>query len=180
MSVGRSGVGRSLQELRKEKGLSQQQMSFDLNVSRESVSAYETGRARVPKDISRKITEKFDDPLLSIQIRREYTGVGPILLDGKAVDMHRSSVKLKTLEEVREAKNAILQMDLVNKPEFMTEYEKDQLKNDLVQVADAITGLENFLVVICKEYNLSSKEIWDNHARKLLAKRYATKESVLL
>ena len=180
MSVGRSGVGRSLQELRKEKGLSQQQMSFDLNVSRESVSAYETGRARVPKDISRKITEKFDNPFLSIQIRREYTGTGPILLDGKAVDMHRSSVKLKTLEEIREAKNAILQMDLVNKPEFMTDYEKDQMKNDLEQVADAITGLENLLVVVCKEYNLSFKEIWDKHARKLLAKRYATKESVLL
>lgn len=178
MSVGRSGVGRSLQELRKEKGLSQQQMSFDLNVSRESVSAYETGRARVPKDISRKITEKFDDPFFAMVVRREYTGTGPIKLDGQYVDLHRSSVKAKLLEEMTEAKQAVNEFDLVNQPESLKTFEREKLIQMLTEVVDVATAIEHFVGVICNDYDINYTDVWKSHYQKLIANRYVRKESL--
>ena len=40
-----------LKELRKQKGVTQQKVSMDLNISRESISHYETGRDDIPNDL---------------------------------------------------------------------------------------------------------------------------------
>ena len=40
-----------LKELRKRRNFTQQKVSMDLNISRESLSHYETGRDNIPNDL---------------------------------------------------------------------------------------------------------------------------------
>ena len=55
--------GRKLSELRKTKGLSQEQLATDLNISQSSVSNYESGITKPDTDILQKIAEYFCVPI---------------------------------------------------------------------------------------------------------------------
>jgi len=55
--------GKKLSELRKQKGLSQEQLATDLNISQSSVSNYESGMTKPDTDILQKIAEYFKVPV---------------------------------------------------------------------------------------------------------------------
>jgi transcriptional regulator with XRE-family HTH domain len=55
--------GKKLSELRKQKGLSQEQLATDLNISQSSVSNYESGTTKPDTDILQKIAEYFRVPI---------------------------------------------------------------------------------------------------------------------
>ncbi|MDR2461672.1 MAG: helix-turn-helix domain-containing protein [Mycoplasmataceae bacterium] len=55
--------GKKLSELRKQKGLSQEQLALDLNISQSSVSNYESGATKPDTDILQKIAEYFKIPI---------------------------------------------------------------------------------------------------------------------
>ena len=55
--------GRKWSELRKTKGLSQEQLATDLNISQSSVSNYESGLTKPDTDILQKIAEYFCVPI---------------------------------------------------------------------------------------------------------------------
>ena len=54
---------KKLSELRKQKGLSQEQLAIDLNISQSSVSNYESGLTNPDTDILQKIAEYFKVPV---------------------------------------------------------------------------------------------------------------------
>ena len=55
--------GKKLSELRKQKGLSQEQLATDLNISQSSISNYEAGSTKPDTDILQKIAEYFKVPV---------------------------------------------------------------------------------------------------------------------
>ena len=55
--------GKKLSELRKTKGLSQEQLAIDLNISQSSISNYESGITKPDTDILQKIAEYFCIPV---------------------------------------------------------------------------------------------------------------------
>lgn len=55
--------GKRLSELRKQKGLSQEQLAGDLNISQASISNYESGTTKPDTDILKKIAEYFNVPV---------------------------------------------------------------------------------------------------------------------
>jgi len=55
--------GKKLSELRKTKGLSQEQLAIDLNISQSSISNYESGITKPDTDILQKIAEYFCVPV---------------------------------------------------------------------------------------------------------------------
>ena len=55
--------GKKLAELRKQKGLSQDELATDLNISQSSVSNYEAGVTKPDTDILQKIAEYFKVPV---------------------------------------------------------------------------------------------------------------------
>jgi transcriptional regulator with XRE-family HTH domain len=169
-------VGKILKELRGND--SQQQMAFEFNVSRESVSAYETERAKLPADISQKVMHKYDNPWFAMTLHHQYTRTGPVRLDGHRVDLHRSSVKGKVLEEISEAERWIKKVDLTNKLCHLSAWEKQDLHESLVQVADAITGLAQFMAVVCEEAQISYAGVWQAHYNKLVSNGYVKPESL--
>ncbi|MCL2596766.1 MAG: helix-turn-helix domain-containing protein [Paludibacter sp.] len=55
--------GKKLTELRKQKGMSQEQLAFDLNISQSSVSNYESGRTTPDMGIMQLIADYFQVPI---------------------------------------------------------------------------------------------------------------------
>jgi transcriptional regulator with XRE-family HTH domain len=169
-------VGKALKQLRGNK--TQQQLAFEFNVSRESVSAYETERAKLPSDISQKVMEKYDNPWFAMTLASEYTGGAWVQkLDGQYVDLHRSSVAMKTREELHEAIEALDSVCFVNHPRSLSNYKLQEMEEALIQAIDAIVALNHLVAVTCEEYGFSWSQLWDKHTKKLLANGYIQQES---
>jgi transcriptional regulator with XRE-family HTH domain len=165
------GVGNTLKEIRGEE--TQLQLSFELNVSRESVSAYETERAKLPADVSQKLMEKYDHPFYAMAVASEYTaGAWVGKLDGANIDLHRASVRSKTKEELAEALEAIRSVCLANPPKSMQEHQKRELEEALMQALDAIVALTHYVAIVCRDYGFSWIKLWRNHRAKLKSAGY--------
>jgi transcriptional regulator with XRE-family HTH domain len=165
------GVGNTLKEMRGDQ--SQLQLSMELNVSRESVSAYETERAKLPVDVSQKLMEKYDHPFYAMAVASEYTaGAWVGKLNGDNIDLHRASVRSKTKEELNEALEAIMGVCLANPPKGMKEHQKREYEAALMQAMDAIVALTHYVAIACKEYGFSWLKLWRSHRAKLKAAGY--------
>jgi len=164
-------IGKILKETRSNE--SQLQLSMKLNVSRESISAYETERAKMPSDVSSAIVNKYDNPWFAMEVANEYTaGTSVRRLDGENVDLHRASVKAKTEEELQEALEALFGISVVNKPDFITQIDREKIKDALIQVIDAIYAAEHLVAVLANEYRFSWQRLWHEHYNKLKLKHY--------
>ncbi|TCS80351.1 helix-turn-helix transcriptional regulator [Tepidibacillus fermentans] len=165
------GVGKALKEVRGKE--SQLKLSFDLNVSRESISAYETERAKIPSDVSSAIVNKYDDPWFAMEVANEYTaGTSVKKLDGEYVDLHRASVKTKTEEELQEAIDALRGISVVNLANSVNQSELEKIRKALLQVIDAIYAASHLVAVLTKEYGFSWVKLWHEHYKKLQERHY--------
>ncbi len=54
-------IGKEVAMARKRKGITQEQLSLEIPVSRESLAKYETEQRRLPEDLRKCITEGIDD-----------------------------------------------------------------------------------------------------------------------
>lgn len=168
--MNKSKVGEMLKEMRGEQ--TQLSLGFDLNLTRETVSKYENERSRVPADISRTLVNKFDNPKFAITIRNEYTGTGPKWLDGPNVDLHRSSVKEKTLEELGEAIETLSNFCLSKPLKKLQVFEKQALECVLDELIEAQTAIDHMVAVVCKEAEISYTGVWDKHYKSLMSAGY--------
>lgn len=165
------GVGKVLKETRGRK--TQLQASMDFNLSRESMSAYETGRANIPLDISKKVMNKYDNPWFAMEVEYEYSaGAGVKKLDGQNVDLHRASVKAKTEEELEEALIALRNISVVNKPKYIDLGDKQNIEEALIQVIDAIYAAKHLVAILAKEYEFSWLKLWHKQFQKLVDRGY--------
>ncbi|OQP06816.1 hypothetical protein B1690_05750 [Geobacillus sp. 46C-IIa] len=170
MSRGRAAD--AVKAARQKTGMTQQQLSFEIYESRESVSHQENGRYRVQPNISKYFAEKHNNPWVALEAAAEYTGWGPVKLDGDAVDLHRASVTMKTREELAEALEAIESVCVANHPRAIREFDKQRLEEAMMQAIDAIVALTQYVAVICMDYGFSWWKMWQKHRAKLQAKGF--------
>lgn len=162
-------------ELRRLRGKqTQQQMAFEFEgISREAWSSYETGRNRIPPDIASKAVNKYDDPQFAMELASEYTGgAWAPMLNGPAIDLHRTSVQTRTLDEMQEAYDAIKNAVLNIQPGYIGNFEKQDIEKSLDEAADAVTFLNAYIAVICKEYHVSWIKLWTRHKAKLISRGF--------
>ncbi|WP_312754062.1 helix-turn-helix transcriptional regulator [Rummeliibacillus suwonensis] len=150
----------------------QQKLADEVHVSRETISKYENGRSKLPKDVSRMLTKKYDSPKLAITVRNEYTGTGPVWLDGPNADLHRSAVKEKTLEELQEAIQGLKNTCLVKPLKNLTAYELQNVHSTLEELVEVQTAIDHLIAVVCMEANISYTGLWSNHYRSLASAGY--------
>jgi DNA-binding XRE family transcriptional regulator len=165
----------AVKEARKNANMTQQQLSFELFESRESISHQENGRYRVQPNISKYFAEKHNNPWVALEAAAEYTGWGPVKLDGEMVDLHRASVAMKTKEELTEAIEAIESVCVANHPRSIRDFDKQHLEEAILQAIDAIVALTQYVAVICIEYGFSWLKMWQKHRAKLQAKGFIRK-----
>lgn len=176
MQTGRAA--KTAKEAREEAGLTQLQLSMDdLFTSREAVSAQENARYHVQPELANYYAKKHNNPWVGLEAASEYVGWGPPRLDGEAVDLHRSSVATKTVEELEEALNVIHEAvkKLNINPQFTDETDKQTIKKSILEVIDVITAANHYVAVLCREYDISWSDMWNQHKMKLIQRRFLRK-----
>ncbi|MBO0962378.1 XRE family transcriptional regulator [Neobacillus sp. MM2021_6] len=176
MPIGRAAVAAKM--ARKDAGITQLEMTFDEYYgSRESVSQQENGRYQVQPELSNYYAEKHNNPWVAMEAAAEYTNWGPVQLDGDAVDLHRTSVSLKTKEELEEALTAMMEASkrLTINPKALDPVEIQAIEKTISESIDAITALNHYVATLCKEYNISWAKMWTQHKLKLIQRRFIKK-----
>ncbi|TKI65601.1 helix-turn-helix transcriptional regulator [Lysinibacillus mangiferihumi] len=170
MNVTENTVGGLIKELRGAE--TQLSLGLDIGVGRERLSRYENGRAKVPSDISRTLVSRFDNPKLALTVQHEYTSTGPIYLNGPNVDLHRCSVREKTIEELQEAIDAIKKTSLSKPKDAINPFEKQLMMDTLEEAVEAQTALANFIAVMTDHMSISYTGVWDSHYQYLQKEGY--------
>lgn len=166
-------VGQALRESRTSFGMTQTELSEELLVSRSVIAMAETGKREFPSDVIPFAVSKLDCGFLAMEVAANYTGGAFVSkLDGDSVDLHRSSVKQKTIEELTEAIDSIQRGCIANKPESISSYQRQELEMSLLQAIDAIVALTHYVAVICREYSFSWTSLWRKHNQKLKTNGY--------
>jgi len=160
---------------RKITGKTQQQLTFDIPYSREAISKQEHGEYRVQPTLAQHYTDQHNNPWVGMESAAEYTGWGPVKLDGQAADLHRCSTAMKTEEELREALEAIKEVNITTNPETIQAFEKEKLEKAIQESLDAITALSHYVAIICKEYGISWMKMWSKHKMKLISRGFLSK-----
>lgn len=145
----------------------QQKVASELNIARETLSKYENGRSKIPADIGRKLTKKYDNPKFAITLRQEYTGTGPVWLDGPNVDLHPSAVKEKTIEEVSELLEKLKKVDFSKPFSAMAPYERQEKIDLLSEAVEAQTSIDHLIAITCMKGDFSYVDVWDDHYASL-------------
>jgi DNA-binding XRE family transcriptional regulator len=167
-----SRAASSLKESRKNLGKTQLQLSLDTFLSREAISKQENAEYKVQPELAHYFLEKHNNPWLAFEAAAEYVTWGPIKLDGDNVDLHRSSVKEKAIEEFEEMLEALKDINTVNHPKSLSTFELENIKRALIEIAEGMTAAMNLFSVLCDEYGISYQKIWQEHYQELRAKNY--------
>lgn len=165
VNVTENTVGGVIKELRG--GETQLSLGLDIGVGRERLSRYENGRAKVPSDISRTLVNRFDNPKLALAVQHEYTGTGPIYLNGPNVDLHRCSVREKTIEELQEALDSITSTSLAKPSDAIEHFERKNIMDMIEEAVEAATALANFIAVTTEHLGISYTGVWMDHYKYL-------------
>jgi len=176
MPIGRAAD--AAKTARREAGVTQLEMTFDeFYGSRESISHQENGRYQVQPELSSYYVEKHNNPWVAMEAAAEYTSWGPVKLDGDAADLHRTSVSLKTKEELEEALAAMNRASrkLTMNPKSIDQMDIKEIEESLLESIDAITALNHYVAIISKEYGISWVKMWTQHKLKLIQRRFIQK-----
>lgn len=164
-------IAQALKTSRKDRGLKQSELEIPYSDS--MVSMIERGDRHIAPDVAPMLAQKLDHPALFAEIARELTGgFGPAWLNGPNVDLHRSSVREKCLEELREAMAAIEKFAASRPPGAETEMDRKARYEHLLQAFDAIVALFHYIGIQCLEYGFSMLKLSRDHYAKLKGKRY--------
>ena len=159
-------------EARKHADYTQEQFALELNLSRPALANIETGRRRMPRDRIKVANEVLDDGFYTMASVQEVLGEAWIpVLDG--VDLHRSAVREKAIEEIREVMDEIKATSMVNQP---NPKRQEEVENLLMECIDAIVCLTHLVAVICREFQISWVGMWREYHRKAETRGYLKKK----
>lgn len=168
-------ASKRLKEARKELDQTQLQLSMDTFLSRESITKQENGERKVIPSVANHFIEKYNNPWIAMEAANEYIGWGVTKLDGRAADLHRSSVKDKFLEELDEAIKSVKRVKTSVNPKMVQGFEHQDIERSVQETMDIVEAGVTWIAVACEEYGLSWSEQWDKHRKKLLSREYAAK-----
>ncbi|PPA70075.1 XRE family transcriptional regulator [Jeotgalibacillus proteolyticus] len=168
-------VGEVVKKYR-EPNYTQQTLSLEIPMSRTGFAEYEQGSVKMPNDVGQKVVTVIRDPFMVMEMSQAFTGVGPVVLDGPHVDLHRSSVKEKTIEEMEEALDKLKSFCFSKPFNYISHYEVGSFKDTIKEMIEAITALNHMVAVMCKESESADYvEMWKAHYRYLYSHGYISK-----
>ena len=165
-------IGEELAKARKRQGITQEQLSFELPVSRESIAKYELGSRRLPEDMRRPIAQQIDDEEYYFKTWNEATGEVSIpFFNGDYVDQHPSSMAFLVNRETEEAIQQLMQVCWAKPVHTQNESEREEVRKAVFETLDAAASMINLVAVICREYGFSMKKIFSEWRLTLKARR---------
>ncbi|MBT2603775.1 helix-turn-helix transcriptional regulator [Bacillus sp. ISL-53] len=166
-------IGRELAEARKRQGYSQEQLSLDLPVSRESLAKYETGARRLPVDMRQPIAEAVDDIEFYFATWSEAAGEVSIpYLNGDYIDQHPASMVFLVKRETDEALEQLKKVCWVKPIHTRTDSEKEEINRLIFELLDSAASTINLVAIVCREYGFSMNKVFKQWRLTLKARRY--------
>ena len=171
-------IGEVIREARLQLGITQEQAGGIAFVSSKTISSYECGRRHIAPEVLGVLVQQLDNPRLCMEAAAQITGGAYCSpwLDGEGVDLHRTSVWAKTLEELQEAACAVAATKVANRPQRAVESELAQVRESLMQVLDARVAIDHYVAVICQEYGESIGATYKAHREKLESRGYVQRQ----
>ncbi|MCP3741432.1 helix-turn-helix transcriptional regulator [Rossellomorea sp. BNER] len=164
--------GKELASARKRQGLTQQQLSFKLPISRESIAKYETGRQRFPKDLRAITAEAIDDEEYFFVRWNESAGdVSIPYLNGEFIEHHPTSMMILVKNESLEALDHLEKVCWFKPIHKQDESEREEMKKVVFEMLDAAASMINLVALITKEYQFSMVQIFKQWRLTLKARR---------
>lgn len=175
-----NALAAEIKETIKTKGVTQEVIAQELRRHRTWVSRFLSDDTLNDAETLRKIADTLDCSWLYKLAHETLCGLVFVhrKLDGETVDLHRSSVKTKLIEELNEAIVAIKGVDLVNRPQKpLTDDEKRRvLEEELFPVLGAECSIETYIAVRCEELGISPAEAYELWHKRLESKGYTQRE----
>lgn len=167
-------LGTIIKEVREHKGITQQGLGEASFLSDSTISAIETGRRSLTQENLQIICKELDDPRLYFEAASKITGdvFNFHWLNGEAADLHRASVKEKTVEELDEAMEAIASIKAYKNPKTCTEDDIRNITKSIQETIDVFNASAIYIAVMCREFNLDIKDMFDMQKQKLINRGY--------
>ncbi|WP_404407667.1 hypothetical protein [Jeotgalibacillus malaysiensis] len=172
-------VGDVVKSYRKDR-FTQTELALESDMSRSGYADQENGKVLMSNHVGKAAVRMFGDPFMPVEMAQALTGVGPVYLDGENVDLHRSSVKEKTLKELRDALDHLEENCLAKPLSNLNELERTAAERTIMELAEAKTALTHMISVLCKELNHDVTKVWQDHYQHLFSQKYISKEKFRL
>ncbi len=169
MAVGQFGP--ALEEVLKRTGDTRNKAGAAAHVDASLIGKIVKGTRKPSKEVMASTTEYYDDGQLYIAAAGEVTH-GAFVPWLNNVDLHKSSVHLKTIEEIHEAMDALMLAPITKTKEQLAETDLQQIKRTMMECVEAITALTHYVAILCNEYRFSWTDVWKEHRAYLRSKKY--------
>jgi transcriptional regulator with XRE-family HTH domain len=154
-------IGEAMAAARKRQGMTQLDLSQEVNYSREAIAKYEAGTRTLPREMYAKVTQKIDDPEFYFETWGITTGhVSIPYFDGEHVDQHPASMGYLVKQETEEALEHLRQICWAKPARVHNEEDRENVKRAMLEVLDAAASMVNLVAVLCKEHRLSMKDVF--------------------
>lgn len=161
----------ALQEVLKRTGDTRSKAGAVAHVDASMIGKIVNGARKPSKEVMATTSEHYDDGQLYIAAAGEITK-GAFVPWLNNVDLHKSSVHLKTVEEIQEALDALNKAPITKTKEQLVDGDLKQIKAALMESIEAITALTHYVAILCKEYCFSWMGVWKEHRANLKSKKY--------
>ncbi|MDT8717628.1 helix-turn-helix transcriptional regulator [Clostridium sp. 19966] len=173
-----SSIGLAIKESREIKHITQETVGAMAYCSGKLISAIERGDRNINLSLLKSIASSMDEPRIYMEAANEITdGVfGVPWLDGELVDLHRSSVKEKSIEEFEEAINAIKLTRISDNPKACKQEQRDRVRKSILEVIDVYVAAAHYIAIMCREYDFDIKVLFNEQREKLIEHGYLKNE----
>jgi transcriptional regulator with XRE-family HTH domain len=166
-------IGVELAKARKRQGLTQEQLSYDLPVSRESIAKYETGARKLPEDLRRSVAEAVDDVEFFFASWQDAAGEASIpFFNGDYIDRHPASMVFLVRQETTEALKHLNEVSWIKPIHTRSQSEKEDMQRVLSELLDAAASTINLVAVVSREYGFSLRNIFKQWRLTLKIRKY--------
>lgn len=166
-------IGEELAKARKRQGITQEQLSYDLPVSRESIAKYETGARKLPDDLRCVVAEAVDDVEFFFASWQDAAGEASIpFFNGDYIDRHPASMVFLVKHETGEALERLKDVSWVKPVHTRTTDEKEEMQKVLFELLDAAASTINLVAVVSRDYGFSLRKIFKQWRLTLKIRKY--------
>lgn len=170
-------LGPLIKAVREKKGITQEELATRHFMSRRTLSNIEKSGENINFYTIAGIIKYLNDPVLTIEAINELTGgmFSIKTLNGSNVDLHRSCVKEKIIEELNEAINVISNSRIYQNPNGITGLDRSLIRKGIMEIIDVFNASGIYIQVMCSEYGFDAQEMFKEQEEKMIKKGYIKK-----
>lgn len=164
--------------LETEPNMTLKDLAADLFISTAQASHLNTGRRKMDQETAKRALEVYDHYGFTMQLLHPFSdGSTSPVFDGPEWEVHRNTAKLNTLKEMMDVIKNYEPSCLRTIPHRMTEEQAENVRQMFREYIEARTFIDNFLIVLEQEYNLSVKQETDLLTRKWIKRGWLSYEN---